>query len=508
VFKTTGAGGGGGGAGGGAVLIAAGEEVTLQGDVVAAGGDGAFGNYPVTTVSPGGANLIQAGRGGGGGGGAGGVIILQGVHWWSGVLVAVSGNQGTVPRYAPFPVEARTAWQRLLQQPQSGAIRVDGEMPVTRGGAFSGPDLGYAYSLLVTSPDIEVYAPGADVIRVTGNNFQAASFDQRIGQSSRFPVTLFDGFNELRSEWTGSGQFSGPIMTCAMIRRRTFLFLADTIPYYEFACTVTPATATVPTERTLQLTAAVTARPATTVTWDVWVGAGTQLGTIQPNQQGGGAVYTAPCTAPPAAVLVRAISTLDPSRYGSAAITVIPGIEVSSLASSGTGANPRVAAANVGQDLTITIPAAVFASTGQGFGAGQTVEFDLIERQPNGTCQTRRVPFQGTVLAGLTTLTVTVPACAAPVQSIRAPGHGCLPIQVVPVITSIDPDPNNFPHVFIAGSGFACGATTVTFISGDVPTSDIVSVTCDRIEVAIRPASGTEVRVRTTGGTSAGFIMP
>jgi hypothetical protein len=508
VFKTTGAGGGGGGAGGGAVLIAAGEEVTLQGDVVAAGGDGAFGNYPVTTVSPGSANLIQAGRGGGGGGGAGGMIILQGVRWWSGVLVAVGGNQGTTLRYGPFPADTRTAWQRLLQQPQSGAIRVDGELPVTLGGGFNGPDLGYVYTLLVTSPDIEVYAPGADVIRVAGDNFQAASFDQRTGQSSQFPVTLFEGFNEVRSEWTGAGQYGQPIMTCAMIRQRTFLYLAGTIPYYEFACAVSPATATVPTERTVQLTAAVTARPATTVTWDVWAGAGASLGTIQANQQGGGAAYTAPCTAPSAPVLVRAISTLDPSRYGSATITVIPGIEVSSIATSGTAANSGVASANVGQDLTITIPAAVFASTGQGFGAGQAVEFDLIERLANGSCQTRRAPSQGTVLTGLTTLTVTVPPCAAPVQSIRAIGHGCLPIQVVPVITSIDADQSNFPHVIIAGSGFACGGTIVTYISGDVDASKIVSVTCDRIEVAVSPPSGTQVRVRTAGGTSAGFIMP
>jgi len=38
--------------------------------------------------------------------------------------------------------------------------------------------------------------------------------------------------------------------------------------------------------------------------------------------------------------------------------------------------------------------------------------------------------------------------------------------------------------------------------------AQIISVRSDRIEVAIRPAPGSEVRVRTDGGTSAGFVMP
>jgi hypothetical protein len=423
-------------------------------------------------------------------------------------VVAVGGNQGRAPGYGQAPVDSRTAWQKLLQQTPSGAVRIDGEVPVTRGGTFPGPDLDYVYNLLATTAEVEVRAPVADVIRVVGGQLQTASFDTEVDPSlgGRTRVTLFEGFNELRSEWTGAGQFGMPIMSCARIRRRTFLYLPGTIPYYEFACTVAPPVATVPTERALQLTANVTARPVTRISWDVY--ASPAAGTIQPDLAGTGARYRAPTLPPGWPVLVRAVSTLDPSRYGSANVTVVPGVELASTALSGTPADPSVPSANVGQEVALTIPAAVLAQTTQTFGATQTVEFDLIERQPNGSCATRRVPYQAVLDPGLAGLTVAVPGCASPTQTIRAPGHGSVPIQVVPTIASIDPDPANFPHIFISGSGFACGGTTVVFITGPVAAADVVSVTCDRIELRIRPAPGSEVRVRTAGGTSAGFQAP
>jgi hypothetical protein len=76
------------------------------------------------------------------------------------------------------------------------------------------------------------------------------------------------------------------------------------------------------------------------------------------------------------------------------------------------------------------------------------------------------------------------------------------------VITAIEPHPTAFPHLVISGAGFACGATTVVFITGPVAATDVVSVSCDRIELKVRPSPGSEVRVRTAGGTSAGFVAP
>ena len=178
------------------------------------------------------------------------------------------------------------------------------------------------------------------------------------------------------------------------------------------------------------------------------------------------------------------------------------------MASTGTPANPTLPSVNVGQVLTVSIPSATHALTAQGFDPAQVVEFDLVSRNSSGQCQGSRSPFAAVVAPGQTSLEITVPPCSAPLQSLRVPGHGCLKLQVVPAITSIVPDPNNFPHIFINGSGFDCALTTVVFISGPVPAADILSVTCQQIEVATRPAPGSEVRVRTAGGSSAGFAMP
>ena len=503
VFQTTGGGGGGGGAGGGAAVIAAGEEITLQGDVVAAGGDGGFGAYPFTvTAAPVDAPLISAGRGGGGGSGAGGQIILQGVVWWSGAIIAVSGAPGQVPRYGPLPADARTRRQKLLQQTPTGSIRVDGDMPTTMGNALSGPDVAYVFNLLATTPNVEVTAPGAEFVRVTGGAMQTASFQVPSGPPNRVPITLFPGFNDVIADQSfGVG---APLMTSASIRKRTFLFLPGTIPMYEFACTVSPASATVATERTLSLTASVVARPSTPLRWDVH--GGSPAGSVHALVNI--AVYEAPCEVPSGPIEVRASSTLDPARFASSSVTIIPGIALSSVASTGTPADPAVPSVNAGDALTVSIPPATYAVTAQGFGAAQVVEFDIVSPAPSGPCQRSRSPFAAVVAPGQTSLQVTVPPCAAPIQSLRVPGHGCLKLQVVPIITSIDPDPNTFPHIFINGSGFDCTLTTVVYISGTVPTTDIISVTCQRIEVATRPASASQVQVRTAGGSSATFLMP
>ena len=503
IFRSTGGGGSGGGAGGGATLIAAGEEVTLQGDVVAAGGNGGYRVYPFTvTAAPVDSPIIAAGRGGGGGGGAGGQIVLQGVVWSSGALIAVSGEQGRVPRYGPLPADARTRRQKLMQQPPTGSIRVDGEMPTTRGNGFSGPDLAYVYNLLATTPSVEVSAPGAEFVRVTGGGMQTAAFPTVGGPGNRVAITLFPGFNEVQADMTlGTGT---PVMLSANIRRRTFLFLTNTIAFYEFAGAVTPAAVTLATERTIDLTATVTARPATALRWDVF--GGTPSGSVQAN--GNSATYRAPCDVPSGPIEVRASSTLDPSRSASAVVTVVAGVEASSVAATGTPASPGLASVNVAQVLTVSIPAATYALTQTGFPANQVAEFDLVSRSAAGQCQRSRSPFATTVAPGQISLDVALPSCAAPIQSVRVPGHGCLKLQVVPVITSIDPDPNSFPHIFINGSGFDCMGTTVVFITGPLAASDVISIACQRIEVAIRPAPGSEVRVRTAGGTSAGFVMP
>jgi hypothetical protein len=222
-----------------------------------------------------------------------------------------------------------------------------------------------------------------------------------------------------------------------------------------------------------------------------------------------GAQYVAPTVAPASAVEVRAFSTLDPSRFASAFLSVLQGIEVAGTAATGSPVTPGVTAANIGETITISIPPAVHSLTGQGFVPGQPVEFELTERSSvTGLCVTRWVSYPSSVDPGMTSLTIQVPPCASPNQLVRVPGHGSARLLVVPEIMSVEADQNNFPEMSIRGSGFACGQTEVIFITGPVAAAQITSLTCDLIRLSIRPPSGSEIRVRTKGGVSRGFTMP
>jgi hypothetical protein len=84
--------------------------------------------------------------------------------------------------------------------------------------------------------------------------------------------------------------------------------------------TVSPATATVRVRRSKQFTAAVQNTTDTRVTWQVngITGGNSTVGTISMSGQ-----YTAPNAVPqPRTVTVRAISLADPSKSGSASVTV------------------------------------------------------------------------------------------------------------------------------------------------------------------------------------------
>jgi hypothetical protein len=177
-------------------------------------------------------------------------------------------------------------------------------------------------------------------------------------------------------------------------------------------------------------------------------------------------------------------------------------VTLASTALDGISADAAVASANVGQTITIAIPAAVFTQTNQGFVTGDAVTFRLVQRSATGQCQESTVPIQGAVGTGMTVLDVTVPACAHPDQQVRVPGHGCVRLLVVPTITSLDLDPAIAPGMLIKGTGFVCGATTVNVDGVAVPPSSVISVTCGLIHLATRPGSNVKIFVSTAGGTS------
>ena len=425
------------------------------------------------------------------------------MRYWSGAALAVGGRNGTAPRYGAPIANPLSARQMLFTRPESGTIWVGGDTPLLRGPAAKWPDLDYVYNPLVTVPEVDIRAPDADVVRVDAGPLQRSDFavPPDPGSHFRVTITLFELFNEVRSErsWNTA---PAPPLVCAGIRRRTLLYLPGTIPAFEFACAIAPNAATVPTERSLTLVATVTARPATSLQWDVYGGAAN--GTVR--QTPAGASYTAPTTAPSSAVAVRAAATLDPSRFEDAMVTVAPGIALASSAASGMPANPAIASANVDQTVGISIPGAVFTQTGEAFAVNQDVEFEVFDSPTRLT--PRRTAVQSSTAVGMQALSVRVPEHATPVHSVRVVGHGSARLQIVPVITSIEPHPTSFPNIFINGTGFDGRSIAVVFITGVLAPAQIISVRSDRIEVAIRPAPGSEVRVRTDGGTSAGFVMP
>jgi hypothetical protein len=313
-------------------------------------------------------------------------------------------------------------------------------------------------------------------------------------------VSLAPGFNDIDGVVMIDDRPGGPVIIlaeAAPVRRRRILYIPGVVAVFGFTCAISPATPTVATERSIKLTANVTGTTQSAVTWSVDGGAAN--GDVA--QDG---TFRAPCNVPPAAVTVRAKSVFDPSRSGTASVTVIPGIAVTASATVGTPADTTAPSANVGQLITIAIPAATRTLTGENFVAGQNVAFETISRDATGTCVTATTPVTGNVQPGMTSLRATVPPCAAPDQRVRVTGHGCARLQVVPRITSLNRAASLGQNMGVNGSGFVCGATQVFFGATQVPAAQVLSVACDVILLGTRPQAGQQVTVKTAGGTSNG----
>jgi hypothetical protein len=287
------------------------------------------------------------------------------------------------------------------------------------------------------------------------------------------------------------------LLAASPIRRRRLLYLPGTVPAFTFSCTISPAAPTVATERSVGLTATVTGTVQTAITWEVDGGAANGAVSAM-------GLYQAPCAVPGSGTAtVRVRSVFDPSRTVAVNVTVVPGIAVTAQAGFGTPADPTRPSANVGQAVTIVIPAATRTLTGQLFIAGQNVVFATHARNSGtGACVDAETSVAGAVATGLASMNVTVPACAAPDQHLRVPGHGCARLQIVPRITSLNRSQALGQNMGINGSGFACGDTRVYFAGNQVPAAQVLSVDCNVILIGVRPAAGQAVTVRTAGGTS------
>ncbi len=521
VFKFAGGGGGGGGAGGGGVGIAAGQGIRFHGVVMANGGDGGAGGTAGDGL-PDPWAYISAGQGGGGGGGGGGTILLQGItDSWGASAVAVSGKQGFHPRSA-IQVEERTLLQQALARASTGDIRADGAIVgLARPVATQGPDILYLPNLVSTQPSLDVMGYNATHLKVSGGfgrTRRAITWATNAGLNAETvlcmaPVPLNEGFNEIIAEWmweTYGLPESDPqldaqvMMTSAAVRKRRVLRLSGTIPYYDFTATVTPTALTVATERTGDITVAVTATQATPLLWSV--NGGDEYGTVA--AQAGGARYRTPSRVPGSVASVAVASALDPNRRTYATVSVVPGITTAAVAATGTPAIATLPSANCGQTIAIDIPAATYALTNEGFASVPAVEFPVLHAKTGGGCERGIVPIAPTIATGLQSLAAEVPACADPGGWVRVAGHGSARLQIVPEVTSIDGIRASEPDFTVRGSGFACGETQVLADGVLQPASSILSVSCGSIHMTPWPTRGAALVVRTSGGDSAPIAVP
>ena len=265
---TTGGGGGGGGAGGGILELAAGEQIRIRGRVAALGGDGGDGAFPFAVGPLPSPPPFHAGCGGGGGGGAGGAIFLRGLRALVGEVLAVGGTDGRPARFAGAAVTTPgtlTQLQRLLANPPSGMIKIEGSVTpaatIAPAPAFVA-DIDYLPELVTGNPQIAVSGVGG----LGGNGHVRVRNDagQQLiptpgGQPFTVQVALAPGFNTIDGVEVAEFGMPPTISTESHpVRVRRILYLPGAATVSGFACTISPATATVATERTVKLVAAVT----------------------------------------------------------------------------------------------------------------------------------------------------------------------------------------------------------------------------------------------------------
>ncbi len=182
---------------------------------------------------------------------------------------------------------------------------------------------------------------------------------------------------------------------------------------------------------------------------------------------------------------------------------------ISSVAASGTPANPALASANPGQAVTIT-------------GTGLTTATDFISQyiDGNGTLITRLINPSFASLDG-TSATFVVPVVQNGAFALHAVGSANAPVlQVVPTLTYVDITGQNASRWrgtgFVEGNGtiytFGTGAVTDTATGSGPNAGGFFAFDNDGADVAMPIFGAGVATIQTTGGTSApipwGIINP
>jgi len=183
--------------------------------------------------------------------------------------------------------------------------------------------------------------------------------------------------------------------------------------------TVSPATATVLSGGTVQFTASVSGTTNTAVTWSIVQGS--SGGSISSS-----GLYTAPTVSSPTQFSIRATSQADPTKFGTATVTVNPPpactVSISPAAAtvfSGRKQTFTAATANCGgADVTWTIAAGGGSLSASGLSATYTAPQGVV------STQTASVRVSVTGYAATATASVTIQPSQPPALSTMSPNNG------------------------------------------------------------------------------------
>ena len=151
---------------------------------------------------------------------------------------------------------------------------------------------------------------GSFTLTVTGSGFQSGAVVKLNGAA--LATTVVSASQLTASGSTSTVSNSVPVTVTNPDGQVSAAYNIAVVSNGAISVTVSPATASVPRNRTLQFTAAVQNSSDQRVTWSVSGG-----GTISSS-----GLYTAPATIPSKPVSVKATSVADPSKFGLASVTI------------------------------------------------------------------------------------------------------------------------------------------------------------------------------------------
>jgi uncharacterized protein (DUF1800 family) len=237
---------------------------------------------------------------------------------------------GSIVRFAGVDLPTTYISSTALTATGTATIAQKGTVAVTVWNPDPGGVLSQAKNVTVTDPLPPVtvtLSPTSVTVATTKTQQFSATVTGNTNKSVTWSVNGVTGGNSTVGTIATSGLYTAPaavpgaavqVKATSVAQPSSFATATVTVAP-PILVSVSPTTATVQTSKTQQFTATVTGNANTAVTWSVngVTGGNATVGTIS-----AAGLYTAPGTAPSAAVQVRATSVVQTGSYGAATVTI------------------------------------------------------------------------------------------------------------------------------------------------------------------------------------------